>query len=122
MSSVGRDIQISERYITLYNVHRWVCEGGLISNASCIVTIFKFPKRFSFAEHLIANSVSSASAKSRPCNVFSLLLIMASSDVRFKQRAVTEFIVAENVKHVVNHRRLLSVYDNETLDIRSVHR
>ncbi|KAL4149271.1 hypothetical protein QTP88_003252 [Uroleucon formosanum] len=44
----------------------------------------------------------------------------APSDVRFKQRAVIEFLVAENVKPVDIHRRLLAVYGNQTLDVSSV--
>jgi len=44
----------------------------------------------------------------------------ASPDVRFKQRAVIEFLVAENVKPVDIHTRLLVVYRNETLDVSSV--
>ena len=43
-------------------------------------------------------------------------------DVRFKQRAVIEFFVAENVKPVDIHRRLLAVYGNQTLDVSSVRR
>lgn len=47
---------------------------------------------------------------------------MASQDVRFKHRAVIEFLVAENVKlKPINiHRRLLVVYGNQTLDVSSV--
>jgi len=41
----------------------------------------------------------------------------ASPDVRFKQRAIIKFLVAENVKPVDVHRRLLVVYGNETLDV-----
>ncbi|CAI6357430.1 unnamed protein product [Macrosiphum euphorbiae] len=46
----------------------------------------------------------------------------APSDVRFKQRAVIEFLVAENVKPFDIHRRLLAVYGNQTLDVSSVRR
>jgi len=41
----------------------------------------------------------------------------APSDVRFKQRAVIEFLVAENVKPADIYRRLLAVYENQTLDV-----
>jgi len=43
--------------------------------------------------------------------------------VRFKQRAVIEFLVAENVKpadDIYIYRRLLAVYENQTLDVSSV--
>jgi len=46
----------------------------------------------------------------------------AYPDVRFKQRAVIEFLVTENVKSVDIHRCLLVVYENETLDVSSVRR
>lgn len=45
-----------------------------------------------------------------------------SSDVWFKQRAVIEFPVAENVKPIDIHRRLLVIYGNKTFDVNSVHR
>ncbi|KAL4092295.1 hypothetical protein QTP88_026820 [Uroleucon formosanum] len=45
-----------------------------------------------------------------------------SHHVLFKQRAVIEFLVAENVKPVDIHRRLLAVYGNQTLDVSSVRR
>lgn len=47
---------------------------------------------------------------------------MASRDVHFEQRAVFEFFVADNVKPVDSHRRLLLTYGNETLDISFVRR
>lgn len=46
----------------------------------------------------------------------------APSDVRFKQCAVIEFLVAKNVKPVDIHRCLLAIYGNQTLDVSSVRR
>lgn len=46
----------------------------------------------------------------------------APSDGRFRQRAVIEFLVAENVKPADIYRRLLAVYGHQTLDVSSVHR
>ena len=44
------------------------------------------------------------------------------SDMRFKQREVIEFLVAENVKPVDIYRHLLVVYENQTFGISSVRR
>jgi len=46
----------------------------------------------------------------------------ASPDVWFKQRTVIEFLFTKKIKPVDIHRRLLMVYENETLDVSSVRR
>lgn len=45
---------------------------------------------------------------------------MTSPDMRSEQRGVIEFRVAEIVNPIDIHRRLISVYGYETLDITSV--
>jgi len=44
------------------------------------------------------------------------------SDVRFKQRAVTEFLTAEKVPPIEIHRRIQTVYDDQCVDVSTVRR
>ena len=44
------------------------------------------------------------------------------SDVRFKQRAVIEFLTAEKVPPIDNHRRMQAVYGDQYLDVSTVRR
>ena len=44
------------------------------------------------------------------------------SDVRFKQRAVIEFLTAEKVPPVEIHRRMQAVYDDQCVDVSTVRR
>ena len=44
------------------------------------------------------------------------------SDVRFKQRAVIKFLTAEQVPPIEIHRRLLAVYGDQCVDVRTVRR
>ena len=39
------------------------------------------------------------------------------SDVRFKQRAVTEFLTAEKVQPIEIHRRMQAVYGDQCVDV-----
>ena len=42
------------------------------------------------------------------------------SDVRFKQRAVIEFLTAEKVPPIEIHRRMQAVYGDQCVDVRTV--
>ena len=42
------------------------------------------------------------------------------SDVRFKQRAVTEFLTAEKVPPIEIHRRMQAVYGDQCVDVSTV--
>ena len=42
------------------------------------------------------------------------------SDVRFKQRAVIEFLTAENVPPIEIHRRMQAVYGDQCIDVSAV--
>ena len=44
------------------------------------------------------------------------------SDVRFKQRAVIEFLTAEKFPPVEIHRRMQTVYGDQCVDVRTVRR
>ena len=44
------------------------------------------------------------------------------SDVRFKQRAVTEFLTAEKVSPIAIHRRMQAVYGDQCVDVSTVGR
>ena len=44
------------------------------------------------------------------------------SDVRFKQRAVIEFLTAKKVPPVVIHRRMPAVYGDQCVDVSTVRR
>jgi len=44
------------------------------------------------------------------------------SDVRFKQRAVIEFLTAEKVPPTEIHRRMQAVYGNQCVDVSTVRR
>jgi hypothetical protein len=44
------------------------------------------------------------------------------SDVRFKQRAVIEFLTAEKVPPIEIHRRMQAVYGNQCVDVSRVRR
>jgi len=44
------------------------------------------------------------------------------SDVRFKQRAVIEFLTAEKVPPIEIHRRMQAVYDDRCVDVSTVRR
>jgi len=44
------------------------------------------------------------------------------SDVRFKQRAVIEFLTAEQVPPIEIHRRLQAVYGDQCVDVSTVRR
>ena len=44
------------------------------------------------------------------------------SDVRFKQRAVIEFLTAEKVPLVEIHRRMQAVYGDQCVDVSTVRR
>jgi len=45
-----------------------------------------------------------------------------SSDVRFKQRAVIEFLTAEKVPPIEIHRRMQAVYGDQCADVSTVRR
>jgi hypothetical protein len=45
-----------------------------------------------------------------------------SSDVRFKQRAVIEFLTAEKVPPIEIHRRMQAVYGDQCVDVSAVRR
>ena len=42
------------------------------------------------------------------------------SDVRFKQRAVIEFLTAEKVSPIEIHRRMEAIYGDECVDVSTV--
>ena len=44
------------------------------------------------------------------------------SDVRFKQRAVIEFLTAEKVPPIEIHRRMQAVYGDQCVDVSTVRR
>ena len=44
------------------------------------------------------------------------------SDVRFKQRAVIEFLTAEKVPPIEIHRRMQAVYGDQFVDVSTVRR
>ena len=44
------------------------------------------------------------------------------SDVRFKQRAVIEFLTAEKVPPIEIHRRMQAVYDDQCVVVSTVRR
>ena len=44
------------------------------------------------------------------------------SDVRFKQRAVIEFLTAEQVPPIEIHRRLQAIYGDQCVDVSTVRR
>jgi len=44
------------------------------------------------------------------------------SDVRFKQRALTEFLTAENIPPIEIHRRMQAVYGDQCVDVSTVRR
>jgi len=44
------------------------------------------------------------------------------SDVRFKQRAVIEFLTAEKVSPIKIHRRMQAVYGDQCVDVSTVRR
>jgi len=44
------------------------------------------------------------------------------SEVRFKQRAVIEFLIAEKVPSIVIHRRMQAVYGDHCVDVSTVRR
>jgi len=44
------------------------------------------------------------------------------SDVRFKQRAVIEFLTVEKVPPIEIHRRMQAVYGDQRLDVSTVRR
>ena len=44
------------------------------------------------------------------------------SDVRFKQRAVIEFLTAEKVPPIEIHRRMQAVYSDQCVDVSTVRR
>jgi len=44
------------------------------------------------------------------------------SDVRFKQRAVIEFLTAEKVPPIETHRRMQAVYGDQCVDVSTVRR
>ena len=44
------------------------------------------------------------------------------SDVRFKQRAVIEFLTAEKVPPIEIHRRMQAVYGDQCVDVSKVRR
>jgi len=44
------------------------------------------------------------------------------SDVRFKQRAVIEFLTAEKVPPIEIHRRIQDVYGDQCVDVTTVRR
>jgi transposase-like protein len=44
------------------------------------------------------------------------------SDVRFKQRAVMEFLTAEKVPPIEMHRRMQAVYGDQCVDVSTVRR
>ena len=44
------------------------------------------------------------------------------SDVRFKQRAVIEFLTAETVPPIETHRRIQTFYGDQCLDVSTVRR
>jgi hypothetical protein len=44
------------------------------------------------------------------------------SDVRFKQRAVIEFLTAEKVPPIEIHRRMQAVYDDQRVDVSTIRR
>jgi len=44
------------------------------------------------------------------------------SDVRFKQRAVTEFLTARKVPPIEIHRRMQAVYGDQCVDVSTVKR
>jgi len=44
------------------------------------------------------------------------------SDIRFKQRAVIEFLTAEKVPPIEIHRRMQAVYADQCVDVRTARR
>ena len=44
------------------------------------------------------------------------------SDVRFKQRAIIEFLTAEKVPPIEIHRRMQAVYGDQCVDVSTVRR
>jgi hypothetical protein len=44
------------------------------------------------------------------------------SDVRFKQRAVIEFLAAERVPPIEIHRRMQAIYGDQCVDVSTVRR
>jgi len=44
------------------------------------------------------------------------------SDVRFKQRAVIEFLTTENVPPIEIHRRMQGIYGDQCVDVSTVRR
>jgi hypothetical protein len=44
------------------------------------------------------------------------------SDIRFKQRAVIEFLIAEKVPPIEIHRRMQAVYGDQCVDVSTVRR
>ena len=44
------------------------------------------------------------------------------SDVRFKQRAVIEFLIAKRVPPIENHRRMQAIYGDQCVDVITVRR